>query len=406
MASLRRFLYRRWSSFLAGMLIIAGYTYLQSAIFLVGYEQELATVIFVVLAVVILIPVRDYLLEPFLTFPSWETLIETQQHHLEFLARPFTLQTLLNQIMPDLMIWLRIPDARLFILQQERRFFDMHVYRRGALKGSRRITRKNVIPITRMFRQFGRVARREDPTVPEHVEKIMAAYRIAIAVPFIHRGRLLGMLIFHHPTQNRHAERGLELFAAKAAITIHDHILKSRMQNIAEYDEELRIATKIRQMLQMQEAPEVPGWVLKTGRIRSATLIEYFHTNDRQYAVLLSTKAAGGVQAMILSGALGYLFATVRIKGPSLRLSSLLRRMQQYTQENDLTGKLEILVVGLRPGAKEMTVASMGRSYRLLNEDGEETALPPGRTTFRCRPDSTISLHYQDEEILSFSKLP
>lgn len=128
------------------MLIIAGYTYLQSAIFLVGYEQELATVIFVVLAVVILIPVRDYLLEPFLTFPSWETLIETQQHHLEFLARPFTLQTLLNQIMPDLMIWLRIPDARLFILQQERRFFDMHVYRRGALKGSRRITRKTLSP--------------------------------------------------------------------------------------------------------------------------------------------------------------------------------------------------------------------------------------------------------------------
>jgi hypothetical protein len=402
--TLRRFLYRRWSSFLSGMLIIAGYTYLQSVDFLVEYEQEFVTILFVVIAVVILIPVRDYLLEPFLNFPSWETLIETQRHHLEFLARPFTLNTLLHRIMPDLMIWLRVPHARLFILQQDRRFIDMHVYHRAVLKGTRRIARKNIIPITRMFRQYGRIVRREDRSVPEHVQKIMEAYRIAIAVPIIHRGRLLGMLTFRHPTQNRHAERGLELFAAKAAITIHDHILKSRMQNIAEYDEELRIAAKIRQMLQMQEAPEIPGWSIKTGSIRSATLIEYFRTGDRHYAVLLSTKSAGGVQAMILSGALGYLFAMVRISGASLSFSSLLRRMQRYIQENDLNGKLEVLVV--RPDTQELTLASMSKSYRLVRDDSEAIVLPLERFNVRCAPGTSVSLHYEDEEILTLTKLP
>lgn len=404
MAAFRRFLYRRWSSFLAGLLIIAGYSYLQSSVHLPEYGQELATIIFIILAVLVLIPVRDYLLEPFLTFPSWETLVDTQQHHLEFLARPFTLQILLNRVVPDLMIWLKIPDARLFILQQERRYFDMHVYRRGQLKGSRRIARKNIIPVTRMFRQFGRVARFDDPALPERVREIMQSYRIEVAVPFIHRGRLLGMLIFQHPVQNRYADRGLDLFAAKAAITIHDHILKSRMQNIAEYDEELRIAKKVRQMLQMQEAPDVPGWDISTGRIRSATLIEFFRTNDRQYAVLLSTKAAGGVQAMILSGALGYLFAMIRIKGPELRLAALVRRIDQYVQENDLQDKLEILVIGIRFRSRQITMVNMGKSYRLW-KDGDEIPLPPERMLLRCPPGAKFSLHYQEEEILSFSKL-
>ena len=413
--SFLRFLYQRGGSLITATLIIVGYTYLQSSPVLTKYGADLVTLLFIIVAVVVLIPVRDYLLKPFLLFPSWEALVETQYHHLEFLARPFTLHALLHQIVPNLLVWLRIPDARLLILQQERRYYDMYVYRQAALKGSRPIARKNIAPINGRFRQFGRIAFREDTTIPMYIENYMQKYRVAIAVPFLHRGRLLGMLLFHQPTANKHVERGLELFAAKATITIHDHILKSRMQNIAQYDEELRIATKIRQMLQMQETPQIEGWSLRSGKIRSATLIEYFKTTDRQYAVLLSTKAAGGVQAMILSGALGYLFAMTRIKGNGFRLYSLIRRLQNYLQINDLEGKLEILVLGLRPTANNATLAIIGKStqnknlagnsYQMYNHNNEETDLAPGRISLDCKRNASYSLFYDNHEILSFSKV-
>ncbi|MBW7859006.1 MAG: hypothetical protein H3C43_12105, partial [Leptonema sp. (in: Bacteria)] len=345
-------------------------------------------------------------------FPPWQLLIEAERHHLEFLARPFTLHTLLYRIVPDLMIWLRIPDSQLLILNQERRYFDMHVYRQGQLWRSRRVTRKNIIPMTRMLRQFGAIAKRDDINLPADIATAMEKYQISIGIPFIHRGRLLGMLLFKRPTSTRYSDRALELFAVKAAITIHDHILKSRMRNIAEYDEELRVATKIRQMLQMDEVPKPTGWQIKPGQIRSATLVEYFPVKndttvslpEHQFVVFLSTKAAGGVQAMILSGALGYLFAQVRLRGPSIRLSTLIRKMTQYVQENDLEGKLEIMIHRFRVNHSDLDVWISGKSYRIFNSEIGELSLGQGRHHLYCKENIAFSIYYQEEEIMSFSK--
>lgn len=409
---LRRFFYRRWGSFLSAALLVSVYLYMHSLTWF-DTDSELAIILFVIVAVVILIPVRDYLIEPFFSFPPWQLLIEAERHHLEFLAKPFTLHTLLYRIVPDLMIWLRIPDSQLLILNQERRYFDMHVYRKGQLWRSRRVTRKNIIPMTRIFRKFGMIAKREDTNLPADITKTMEAYQISIGIPFIHRGRLLGMLLFKRPSATRHSDRALELFAAKAAITIHDHILKSRMRNIAEYDEELRVASKIRQMLQMDEVPQPNGWIIRPGQIRSATLVEYFPvksatsitSTEHQFVVFLSTKAAGGVQAMILSGALGYLFATVKLRGATIRLTTLIRRMTQYVQENDLEGKLEIMICRFRIKQPDLDIWVNGKSYRIFNSEIGELSISQGRHHLHCKSKINFSIYYQEEEIMSFSKI-
>ncbi|MBW7858950.1 MAG: hypothetical protein H3C43_11810, partial [Leptonema sp. (in: Bacteria)] len=71
---LRRFFYRRWSSFLSAVLLIGAYLYMQSLSWF-DNDSDMATILFVIVAVVILIPVRDYLIEPFFAFPPWQLLI-------------------------------------------------------------------------------------------------------------------------------------------------------------------------------------------------------------------------------------------------------------------------------------------------------------------------------------------
>jgi hypothetical protein len=78
--------------------------------------------------------------------------------------------------------------------------------------------------------------------------------------------------------------------------------------------------------------------------------------------------------------------------------------MQRYIQENDLNGKLEVLVV--RPDTQELTLASMSKSYRLVRDDSEAIVLPLERFNVRCAPGTSVSLHYEDEEILTLTKLP
>ncbi|MCB1169664.1 MAG: hypothetical protein KDK25_04990, partial [Leptospiraceae bacterium] len=96
-------------------------------------RENLITVLFIVLSVLILFPAREYLLRRIFKRQDWETLIDEDIHHLDFLARQFSVDSLLHQIIPDLLYWLRVSSARIALLSEDRRSYRFHIYKNGKI---------------------------------------------------------------------------------------------------------------------------------------------------------------------------------------------------------------------------------------------------------------------------------
>ncbi|MCB1138633.1 MAG: hypothetical protein KDK23_07750 [Leptospiraceae bacterium] len=357
-------------------------------------RENLITVLFIVLSVLILFPAREYFLRRIFKRQDWETLIDEDIHHLDFLARQFSVDSLLHQIIPDLLFWLRVSSARIALLSEDRRSYRFHIYKNGKIIKGNAIYYQKTEELKREFKAYRKIACIDDEDLPEGLKDIMQQNRVAWIIPFIFRTRLLGFLFLMEPPRNRYADRALQLFAGKAAVSIQNHILSSKIIDAGEFEKELQSAEKIHSLMKNSRVPAYPGFQLQPHQDASGSSVqEFFTVDDGLFLVIFATQRGGGVSGLLLSGLLGHLYSLVHVER-DLSIHRILGHMRKENSLLRMEPGVEMLIAQFHAGGS-MTVFVEGKQFRFQDTTQPDRILiSPG---WRNYVDLTPGILYRIE---------
>ena len=326
-------------------------------------RENLITLLFIVLSVLILFPARASLLRHLFRRQDWETLVDEDIHHLDFLARQFSVDSLLHQIIPDLLFWLRVTSARIAILSEDRKSYRFHIYKNGRIIKGNAIYYQKTEDLKREFKGFRKIARIDDEEVPESLKEIMQQNRVAWIVPFIFRTRLLGFLFLMDPPRNKFADRALQLFAGKAAVSIQNHILSSKIIDAGEFEKELQSAEKVHSLMKNSRVPTFPGFQLLPHEDDSGSSVqEFFTMGETLFLVIFATSRGGGVSGLLLSGLLGHLYSLVHLES-DLSIHRILGHMRKENYLLRTEPGVEMMIAQFHAGGS-VTVFVEGKQFR------------------------------------------
>jgi hypothetical protein len=363
--------------------------------------RDALIILFIIILLLILFPLKEYLISQHFIIPNWDYLIHSEFHHFEFLAKFFTIKELIYQITPELMAWLKIPEARLFILNPDKKNFTMYLYHKGKIENVQIVPKKRIFYLLKLLRKYHHIISQKEFQDNQEIKTVLEKFHVSIVVPFFHLNRLMGFISFHHPTENKHANRALELYAIKSAFLIHDDILKKRIQNIARYEEEIKIAEKIRQMLQISTPPTIPNFKIQLKQVYTASIMEFFENNNKYYIIILSIPKVNGISAMILSGKLGYLFAYLTYNKENFDINNLLMFLKK---EKDLVHEdypIEELIIEIDKNQRYLhTYLGNSPQYFLKKHKNKFYRIPHNGKIF-LEPKETYELYYRDNYLFS-----
>ncbi|MDW7976372.1 MAG: hypothetical protein RMI35_07430 [Leptospiraceae bacterium] len=373
------FLKRNKVSFLILVLILILYLFFH---FVLTHfiQREILFVLFSGVVLFLLFTIKDYVSSYHFVGFNWDDLMGSEFHHFEFLSGNFSLKDVIEKITPELMIWLKIPEARLFILNPDRKSFTMYLYHKGKIENVHLIPKRRIFYITKFARRYQEIIHLNITLLREEEIRLLKKFNVYIVVPFFHFNKFMGFISFHHPTRNPHANKALELYATKVALLIHYEILKARMQNITQYEEEIKVAEKVRKMLQTYQLPNIPHFEFYTSNIYPACIMEGVQIESDYYLILLSTPKVDGVSAMILSGKLGYLYAYIQQNREALNPKNILQFLSEKNELDNDNYPIEALILKfsyqkdyILPYCKDNRSyyfrKSKNKLYRITNEE-------------------------------------
>ncbi|MCB1323191.1 MAG: hypothetical protein KDK34_23235, partial [Leptospiraceae bacterium] len=301
-------------SLVFGIFIVAIYYFIR---LLIPQElflyNEIVTIVFIVISVLILFPARERILNRLLPRYEYTAFFGFDYHHLEFMARQFSVETLIHEIFPEFMEWLDVRQARLAILEPHRRFYEIYIYRNGRISGTQiQIEKTNAL--IRFLTYHGRAIELFDESLPDPIRRLLEEQHANSIHPFFYRQWMPGFLVLSEPPRHEFAERALEFFANKAAVSIQNHILTYRMIDSNLYDRELVAAQRVRKTLHQTPIPRLDGFELKRLIEPDAhpAILEFFRVPDgRWFLVTLSTPRFTGAAGIILYSILGNLYSII-----------------------------------------------------------------------------------------------
>ncbi|MBI3395699.1 MAG: GAF domain-containing protein [Spirochaetia bacterium] len=370
-----------------------------------AYYNETVTVLFIFVSVLILFPAREQLLRNLLERREYAALLGEDTHHIDFIARQFTMDTLIQEVFPDLMRWLNVNSGKIAVLDPGRRYISYYLYRNGHVSRTSRTGRRAGDDFTRMLRQRRSAVTLHD--VPEDLRPVMKSLRAALVQPFLYRARLLGFLVLHEPPRNRFASRALDLFAGKAAVSIQNLFLTTRIIDSARYDQEFASAQKIRNNLAAPRAPRIPGYTVEsTAPNNLPTMVEFLKTQEGSwYIAVLALSGSSSGSALVLAGVLGQLYSIIlREKGITLnKVMNLLRKDQEYLGGGQ---RLEILLAEFRPDQHSMTLMVDGKDFHIRRTGkGPAPTISSGWRNFVELEEGTdVLLDHRDTLVLRIAR--
>lgn len=370
-------------------------------------HEEILTLVFTILSVLILFPARELLLRRLLMRTEYASLFGQDFHHLDFIARQFTVESLVDEIFPELMAWLEVRSGRLAVLATDRQHYLFHVYRNGQVSRARFTGSPPDEDLVQVLRQVGApLDHRENQG--EAARNMLEKYRASIIQPFLYRRRLLGYLILHEVPGTRFARRALNMFARKAAVSIQNHILSAKIIDSQQYEFELRNARKVRNLLQSTPIPRIPGYHLKLLRDPNfPCILEFFKGKDVWYLAILCSSRQNSAAGLIMSGILGHLYSTMH-REKSISLHRLMTQLRKDPELAFSAYPFEILLAELRPEDNTLVLMVDGKDFRI-----NDPALPARslvsvgwRNFLELEENRTIRISFQNEALLDIARVP
>ncbi len=365
-------------------------------------HNQIVTVLFIIIAVLILFPARERILQNVLQRREFSAFFGRDFHHLDVVARQFTMDALVREIFPEFMQWLGVRHARMAILDPSRRFFRYHLYRNGHLHESRHAGERTNEDFLRALRNFNRTVHFDDPRLPPLLRRGLEDMGAVLLQPFVFRRRVLGFLALHEPVRHKHAEQALTFFGDKAGVSIQNNILSHRIIDSRPYDEELISAEKVRQTLHDTKLPDIPNFAVRRSSAAAPAILEFFPTREgRWYLVVLAADRATSAAGIILYGMLGHLYSYIQ-RETNVTMYRLLTYIKQYPEADRREYPVETLIAELVPSERTVVVLMDGDHFRVrdLKRPSRVLVSPGWRNFIELQSGDVLSLDFGGTPLL------
>jgi hypothetical protein len=320
-------------------------------------RDQIITLLFIITSVLILFPARDRMLSWLMQESEYQSLFGKDVHHIDVIGKHFTMNSLIEEIFPDLLRWLNVSSGKLAILDPERKSYTFYIYGHGRLLKKDAQYHNSIDEIEKELLTRREAIYQDLPGTTPHFREVMVRFRAVLIQPIFYRKRLVGFLILHEYPRHKYERRALDLFADKAGVSIHGHILSSRIVDTGKYEQEFRTADRIRQFLQNTEIPEIPGYQVKSLKAAKAlTLIEFFSsTPDKRFLVIVYSPKISSAAGLILSGILGHLYSYIHLE-ENIVLHKLIGHLRKDTALHRSEYRMDIFVAKLNERTGAMSV--------------------------------------------------
>ena len=342
-------------------------------------RNQLVTITFIIVAVLVLFSARERWLQRVMQRNEYTSFFGRDFHHLDVVARQFTVAALIHEVFPEFLEWLGVRHGRLAILNPDRTHYDYYVYRNRQVHRGRLASEHSHDTIALGIKSYRRSIGFDEfglsPALCDQLGEIGAV----MVQPFQYRGRLLGFLVLNEAPRNRHADRALDFFANKAAVSIQNHILTNRILDSRLYDQELIAAQKIKSTLHDSPLPAIPGFSLVRFDHQSS-ILEFFPARGaaRWFMVGLSLDRPTSPGSIILYSMLGLpVFVFSRAKRNS-------RCIAFWVSSANIATNCSPLILSrsswpsFHPGDHSLICMADGRSYGLHRIDSRPQLNPSG----------------------------
>ena len=332
----RSHFYRLLFSFLYGLIIIVTFYTIRWIVpenFLM--YNEIVTIVFIIISVLILFPARQkiqsILLRSYKHFPIIGNHIDLR--NMNFLSISFTVESLINQIFPDFLIWLRVSRGSLIIMDTGRKMYHLYMYEKGKLIQTRTLPRKEFEKLSQYLVKKKKPVVLSEEKLPPFVLEQMKKLEAYWIHPILYRNTLTGLLIFCEPLRILNAENTIEIFGYKVSLCIQNYILSSRVIDSSVYDLEFKLAERIRNALGNSTVPTMLHFTIQKNTIDLPMLLESFQIEKKRsvFAILVCDHFSAA-EGILLYGVLGHLYSQINLM-PNislLRLSESLKKDQDW----------------------------------------------------------------------------
>ena len=397
----------RLFSLFFGVIVVSVF-YLLQAIIPDNFErhEEIETFLFIVISVLLLFPARIKIARIFLHKRDYNLFFGENYHHLDFIARQFTMETLIHEITPELMDWLGVRSGTIALLEPDRRRFIRHTVQNGQIRQGRTIEYTEIENGKKYLKEQRRASHYTDLNTPRPLARMMEEYNAMVIQPFVYRNRLLGFLLLNEEPKTPYAAIALETFAGKAAVSIQNYILSSKVIDSKQFEQEFEEAAKIQHLLQLTRLPELPGYNIKLLKPDTfPCILELFRSREGKWfmAVLCSPRLSGAA-GIFLFGILGRLYSFIHRKA-NITMYGLMDHLKKDPALMRSEYRMEILVAEIQPGAGKMLVLEDGKNYRIREQKNpEKTLISPGwRNFLDIHSENPLQISYAGEVLLEIS---
>lgn len=368
-------------------------------------HQEIVTILFLVISVLILFPARDKIARWLLNKGDYSFLLGKDDHHLDFIARQFSMDALIQEIVPELLDWLGVQTGRIAILEHNRQSFQTHTIKKGKTYHDRPIPHEEVADIEAYLIRRNGLIYIYHLDIPEEVREFMKNQSALVLQPFVYRNRFLGFLMLKQDPRNRYAAIGLDTFAGKAAVGIQNYILSMRVVGSRLLEQEIEAAEKIQNLLQTGRIPHFAMLDIRTLKTAdSSSIIEFIHCDDGKWIMaILCAPRLTGAAGILLFGVLGYLYSFTH-RGENITLQRLMTHLEREPALTRSEYKIEFLLGEICPEEPALAVLAAGDNLNVIDTAGTgENLVTEGKRVFLDFPrDRILQISYANEPLIEF----
>ncbi|MDH5655898.1 MAG: hypothetical protein OEZ34_08320, partial [Spirochaetia bacterium] len=311
----------------------------------IEYYNQIATFVFIVISVLVLFPARERILRKVLKDSEYSFFFGKDSHHLDLVARHFTMETLIDEIFPEIMDWLDVRHGRFAVIESDKKHYYFYSYKNGTVYKKESAYYSILEDCLEYLSRNPDLIFREESIIPEEIRELMDKFRAEVLQPIVYRKTLVGFLILGENPKHSYSQRALEVFADKAALSIHASILSGRVADLVKYDQEFQTAARIRKFLQGTSSAQIPGYKLKNIRSPNVlSLTEVFSSGDHKwYIVIVFSSRVVGAAGLILAGLLGHIYSLIHRDEP-ITLPKLINQIRKDAGLNRSEFKMDLFI--------------------------------------------------------------
>ncbi|MCB1172389.1 MAG: hypothetical protein KDK39_02435 [Leptospiraceae bacterium] len=385
-----------------GILVVLLY-YLLRLIVPLDFDsrEQIITLAFILIAVLLLFPAREAILARILPRYDYLTFFGHDLHHLELLARQFSVEELIHEILPEFTDWLGVRESILAVQDPDRNGYNYYHSNRNHSTSFNPPTEweSDLEILIRQAKSHGRHLDALDETWSDEIRRLLQGMNMAILYPFVYRKGLPGFMILHQSPRHPHAHKALQFFAHKSAVAIQNYLLSLRVIDSRLYDQEMKTARRIQSIFHKTQTPSIQGYEFQP-RGSGRTVIEFFTAREEQhYMVALSADRLSSAAGIILYGLLGRLHALLYNR-KDMKINQIMTDLKADPDFKREGYRVDVLIAEIKPDSPLVTILHSGSHYTLYD------ATDPGQNLLSFGWRNLLTLQADHSYVLSYHSVP